>query len=433
MKTNHRGTEAQRPHREKLRRILAVAIGSPLFYSSLCILCASVPLWFVFADESASSLFILETADRELATGPLLSLGEDWSIHLGGREEVRVPGRDVVALRRAGRAMPPLPARNFILFGNGDALPVSRVRYEDERLVLTPRAGATKELRVGSSHVAVVWFMAPDDERHTDKLRRDLASGQRTRDRVLLRNGDSLDGTLAGMSDQAVHLEIDKRKVEVQLAKIAAIAMNTELAAQRRPKGPYARIVLANGCRLSLASLVCDGATLSGKALWGSDVQVKTEDLVALTMLQGRAVYLSDLKPSKVEQTPYLDAVSPPVRDGSAKGRDLRVGGGTYDKGLGMHSACRMTYDLAAGYKRFEATVGLDDATGRDGRVRIQVLVDGKPKRLALEGDLTHRNGPLAVRVDVSGAKRLTLVADFGERGDVQADVNWVDARLIKN
>ena len=403
-----------------------------------------VPLWCKSELQTVSSLFVLETADREPITGPLLSLSDDWSVRLGGREEARAAGGQVVGLRRAGAAMPPLPARNCIFFGNGDALAVSQVRYEDERLVLTPRApltlspppnggeGAPKVLRIASAAVAVVWFTAPDDERHPDKLRRDLASGQRTRDRVLLRNGDSLEGTLTGINGKAIALEIDKRKLTVQLDKIAAIAMNTELAARRQPKGPYARIALANGCRLSLASAVCDGVTLTGKTLWGADVQIKTEDLVALALMQGRAVYLSDLKPSKVEQTPYLDAVSPPVRDGSVKGRDLRVGGGTYDKGLGMHSACRMTYDLVAGFNRFEATVGLDDATGRDGRARVQVLVDGKPQKLALVGDLTHRNGPLAVRVDVTSAKQLTLVADFGKLGDVQADVDWVDARLLK-
>jgi hypothetical protein len=410
-----------------------------------------VPLWFVSAYESPSAPFILETADREPITGPLLSVGEDWSVRLGGREEVRAAGSDVVALRRKGAVMPPLPVRNCILFVNGDALPVSQVRYDDERFLLTPRSpltvsslpkrgegrvrgsGATKEFRVAPSHVAVVWFTAPDDERHPDKLRRDLASGQRTRDRVLLRNGDSLEGTLADMSGQSVRLELDKRKLEVQFDKIAAIAMNTELASRRRPNGTYARIVLANGCRLSLASAACNGATLTGRTLFGADVQVKTEDLVALAMLQGRAVYLSDLKPSKVEQKPYLDAAAPPVRDGSVKGRDLRVGGGTYDKGLGMHSHCSMTYDLAGGYKRFEALIGLDDATGREGSARVQVLVDGKPQKLGLSGNLTHRNGPLAVRVDTGGAKQLTLVTEFCDHGDVQADVNWVDARLIKN
>jgi hypothetical protein len=138
------------------------------------------------------------------------------------------------------------------------------------------------------------------------------------------------------------------------------------------------------------------------------------------------------MKPSKVEQTPYLDAMAAPVLDASAKDRDLRVGGGHYDKGIGMHGACRMTFDLRGAYKRFESLVALDDVTGREGRARVQVLVDGKAQQLGLERDLTHRNGPLTVRVDVTGAKQLTLVVDFGERGDVQADVNWVDARLIK-
>jgi hypothetical protein len=238
---------------------------------------------------------------------------------------------------------------------------------------------------------------------------------------------------LAGMDEKNVRLEIDKRTIDVRPDRIAAIALNTELASRRQPKVPYARLVLANGGRLCLASASSDGKKLTGKTLLGAAIQVKLEDVVTLTIHQGRAVYLSDLKPSKVEQTPYLDVAAPPVRDGSVKGHDLRLAGGTYDKGLGMHSACRMTYDLAGAYKRFEAVVGLDDATGREGIARVQILVDGKPQKLGLEDELTHRRGPRTVRVDVTKAKQLTLVVEFAARGDVQADVNWVDARLIKN
>jgi hypothetical protein len=62
----------------------------------------------------------------------------------------------------------------------------------------------------------------------------------------------------------------------------------------------------------------------------------------------------------------------------------------------------------------------------------VEVLVDGKP-RLGREKDLTARTGSLLVRVEVRGAKQLTLAVEFGERGDVEDDVDWVDARLIKN
>src|SRR5947209_2433060 len=63
----------------------------------------------------------------------------------------------------------------------------------------------------------------------------------------------------------------------------------------------------------------------------------------------------------------------------SVAGGDLRLGGGTYDKGSGMHSRSRATYAVPAGATRFEAVVGLDEVSGRSGGVQIQLLADGKP------------------------------------------------------
>ena len=61
---------------------------------------------------------------------------------------------------------------------------------------------------------------------------------------------------------------------------------------------------------------------------------------------------------------------------------------------------------------------------------KIRILVDGK--ELPLPELKSLASGPaLAGKVDVRGAKELTLVVDFGPTGDVQADVNWGDARLI--
>jgi hypothetical protein len=389
-------------------------------------------MWCLPGNQIASAPFLLETSDRELATGSLVQLSEDWTVRLNGREGVQAPGKCVVALRRVGAVLPPIPVRRFVLLVNGDVIPFSGIRVIDERFVLNPLLGNTKEVRLSPSQVALVWFSAPDGERHSDQLRRKLAAGQRTRDRVLLRNGDNLEGALTGVDENKVRLEVDKRKQEMPVSKIALIAMNTELASRRKPKGPYGRLVLANGGRLSLSSATADGETLTGKLTSGVPIQVRIQDVVSLSIVQGCAEYISDLKPNKIEQTPYLDAAMPPVVDGTAKDRDLRVGGSSYDKGIGMHGACRMTFDLGGAYKLFESLVGLDDITGREGSARVQVLVDGKTRKLGIEGDLTHRNGPMTVRVDVSGAKHLTLVVDFGERGDVQADVNWVDARLIK-
>ncbi len=51
---------------------------------------------------------------------------------------------------------------------------------------------------------------------------------------------------------------------------------------------------------------------------------------------------------------------------------------------------------------------------------------------LGWKKELTGRDAPRLVRLDVRQAQTLTLVVDFGSQGDVQAHVNWADARLIR-
>jgi hypothetical protein len=163
-------------------------------------------------------------------------------------------------------------------------------------------------------------------------------------------------------------------------------------------------------------------------------VRVPLEEVIALYVQQGKAVYLSDQKPKQYEHKPYLPGAMhwPYAANRSVAGRDLRAGGSTHDCGVGMHSACQLTYDLGGGYQRFEALVGLDERTGAKGSVRVRVLVDGKPQDLGEGRELTARDGVLPVRVNVAGAKELTLVVEFGRGGDVQDHVNWLDARLVK-
>ena len=71
--------------------------------------------------------------------------------------------------------------------------------------------------------------------------------------------------------------------------------------------------------------------------------------VVSLDLLQGAAVYLSELQPAKFEQTSYLGdgGVKWPLAIVAAvTGRDLRLNGSVYDLGLGMHSRSRATYAL---------------------------------------------------------------------------------------
>jgi hypothetical protein len=394
------------------------------------------------ADEPSAPRFQLTTTGPTYS-GTLDKLAEDWSLRLLDRETpIPVKGAEVVSLRRAAVSLPRHPIGKQIVFANGDRVslhPKSTLLLSQDRLYFRPPPilkTALQELNPPVATVALIWFGAPDDADDPAVLLRRLFVEHRTRDVILLRNGDRIEGTLTALDrDQVCRLTVGKRRVEVPCARIAAIALNSELLARLQPDGPYAHIVLADGCRLALATGRVDaaGKTLSGKTLFGAAVEIGVDQVAALDVRQGAAVYLSDLEPRRYLHTPFLGVSWPYVKDGTVAGRELSLGGSTYDKGLSMHAESRLTYDLGGRYRRFEAVVGLDERTGKRGRVRLQVLLDGKPQDIGWDRELTGRDEPLRLQVDVRGGRELTLAVLFGRFGDVQAQVNWADARLIKD
>jgi hypothetical protein len=385
------------------------------------------------ADDSDTPRFILHRAEGDPLVGSLDKLGEDWSVTLVATRPSRVDGKDVVALRRHQTALPPRPLGEQVLLVNGDQVPGTLVELANERLRFRPAGGIEGEWQLPISALSVLWWGAPVETEDTDLLRRRWLTERRPRDQVLLRNGDVLEGILTALDAKTLRLEVKQKEIALDKTKVAGVALSTELTRVPRPSKTYGHLVLANGCRLALASARCsDGITLTGKTFFESEVKVPLAQVIALDLRQGCAVYLSDLKPLRYEHTSYLGLAWPYVADGNVTGRDLRLQGSTYDKGLGMHSQSRLTYDLAGAYRQFEAVVGLDAQVRAPDGARIQVLVDGKAQELGETGDTLGAAQLRSIRVQVAGARQLTLVVDFGKRGDVQGHVNWADARLIK-
>ena len=386
-----------------------------------------------FAGDLGPPIFNVHTANGIVATGSLEQVGKDWSVSLNGGKTMQISGSDIITLRQAKMPLPPAPREPHVLLSNGDCLPGTPLRLSGERVRFTARLGSDQELSLPLSAVTLFWFATPDSTEDGEQLRQRLASERRKRDVVLLRNGDLIEGTLAALDAEMVQIDqAAGKRVSVTRDKIAAIALSTELARSLRAKGVYARLVLANGGRVSLLSARADRQALEAKTVFGATIQMPVNQLVALDLRQGRAVYLSDLKPRRYEHTPYLGVRWPYTFDTSVVGNELRIGGSTYDKGIGMHSQSRLSFNLSGGYQWFEAWVGLDDRTGRDGSVLVQVLLDGKPQDLGVGGELNGQEKPLPIRIPVAGARELTLVVLFGRRGDVQDHVDWADARLIK-
>jgi hypothetical protein len=393
------------------------------------------------AAEPAPPAFVVQAADGTRVEGPLRDFGPDWSVRVG--DSARVDGGEVLTMRRAGRPLPPWPSEAQLLLAGGDCIPVLQdpkngpLLIGDRMHFHCPCLAGGEDASIPLSAVSVVWYASTTGV-DREKLRRRLMQETRKRDAVLLRNGDLLEGVLTALDEKTVTIEVDQKPTAVSVERTAAVALSSDLTEAPKAKGVYGRMVLnapgrvADGARLSLATARCaDGETLAGMTLFGAALSVPLAEVAALDVVQGKGVYLSELNPTRYEYFPYLDERWEWARDADVTGLDLRLTGSTYDRGVGMHSHSRLTYAVPKGCRRFEALVGLDDRTGRQGSVRVRVLADGKPLDLGDDRELTA-GAPRSVGVDVSGAKELTLEVDFGRGGPVQDHVDWVDARFVK-
>ncbi|HEX4612815.1 MAG TPA: NPCBM/NEW2 domain-containing protein [Urbifossiella sp.] len=385
--------------------------------------------------QPAPDHFVAVSPAAERPVGPLLQVTPDGTAELGGLTGPVVV-RDVVSLRRVGFPVPGFPRSPGLLTTTGDRIPGRLVGGDAQAIRFHP-AGAREPWVVPVQAISLLEFTVLPADTPPDPDRVSWLGANRKRDILRLRNGDIAPGTVVGFAEDGDVIRFKPDAGEeraVPLAAAGALALNPALASARRPKGAYSRIVLRDGTRLHLAAVSADATTVRGKTLFGQPVELAVSDIVALDTVRGKATDLSALKP-RVEQSGFLGVAWPWAADRTVRGEPLRLmtdaGVETFDSGLGTHPRTTLTFELGGTYRRFEALAGLDPVTGRQGRAVVRVSVDGKDQALPGLFDLVP--GPaVPVRVDLSGAKQLTLAVEPGPAGDVQADVNWADARLFE-
>ncbi len=379
--------------------------------------------------------FVVHSASGDPIRGPIQSIAGDGTVTLGGKNAGVCSGEELLSMTRADGKIPSPPRVPHIVLTNGDQLPAEVMGIDQDIVKIRARLGgtdSTQELKVPLAAMAVIWFRPPPAIDADSPLLK-VISERRRRDVIVLANGDTRSGSVLSLDGEngALRYRDGSRDATVERPLVAAIAFSTDLSRSFRPKGPYLRMTLANGTRLSLQNAVADERTLNGKTTFGESVRVAMSQLIAIERRQGRFVFLSDQKPARYDHTPYLGASWPYRPDANVTGTEMRLGGSYFDKGIGMHSESRLTYRLNGDYRRFESIVGLDDLSGQRGQVRAKVVVDGKDHAVGTAGQLGAGH-PVFVSVDVSGARELTLVVEFGSGGDVQDHVNWANARLVK-
>jgi hypothetical protein len=334
----------------------------------------------------------------------------------------QLPMSDLVAW---GACLEPKRAPILILAGGG--LLAADVLSSDKD-TLTADSELFGRLKIPWDALAGAVFRLPPALKDRDAFFDRFARAEGQSDRLLLDNGDEPAGLIEKIEEDAVELKTNVGTVNIELGRVTAIVFNPAL--RRRMPDDTARTWLgfSDGTRLLATGVRMDSSTLQ-LAVAGQTWKTLPRHLVFLQPISGRAVYLSDLKPAEYRFVPYLDLSWPYRLDRSVTGTWLRADGILYMKGIGMHSAARLAYNLDQPYKRFQAELAMDDSAG-GGSVRFRVFVDGQEK---FTGE-TIRGGmkPAPISVDLSGAKQLDLVVDYADRADVLDHADWLSARLIK-
>ena len=260
-----------------------------------------------------------------------------------------------------------------------------------------------------------------------------------TADIVLTSAGDRAEGTILSISNAGViykskRLETD---VTVPLEKAAGVWLIEEGSPPKDPVGLHATVLTSDGSSIrgEIQALKEGGLTL--KDLYGAVHKIPANLLSGIYMKNGRVVYLSDMKPTMVDEDANFirgpkkissDLDFPFQKDRSARGGKIILGGVEHRKGVGVRARSLLGYPLDGGFKRFQAVIGLDAASMGLGAVKVEIEVDGKKVK---ETTLKGTDAPQPVDLDVAGAKELRLLVTWAGFG--QSDfVDWGSARLIR-
>jgi hypothetical protein len=351
---------------------------------------------------------------------------ENGTIRFLHNEQSRSLGlRDLVTW-----GFPAQPARGTqVVLADGGLLVADVLGSDGERLAVN--SALLKKLALPLDQVSGIIFHPPLNLHRRDELLRRIRTHTASEDLALLDNGDQVSGTLVSIDAAELKLQAAVGMVNIQTERIVALAFDASLI-QATPAREFRTIVgFDDGSRLAAADLtLADGQ--AELALAGDrSLQVAADHVVFLQPLASRVQYLSDLKPAGYKHVPFLELPWEYELDYNVLGTPLRSNQQLYLKGIGMHPASRLTFALDGSHKRFAVEAALDDRAGAGGSVVFRVFIDAQQKyasNIVRGGD-----APISILLDLpAGAKTLSLIVDFADRGDELDYANWLSARLEK-
>ncbi|MDR3634401.1 MAG: NPCBM/NEW2 domain-containing protein [Isosphaeraceae bacterium] len=378
-------------------------------------------------------VFTVHLIEGKTLSGQLRQLGPSDRLTLvsaQGPDRV-VPLDQVVKVTRDGPPAVYAPEVPVVLLPDGDRLFRAVVGVTKD-MSIEVQQYILGNLNIPLDSLAGLVFGLPAGESEDadlilDRMRRD----PRTTEVLWLSNGDRLVGNFLGLDETKVRFQTENGTLSLEQSGVSGLAFDPALISYPRPAGTFLELTLSDGSRLGVQHVRIDQGQIAATTRFGAEVRIPLNELLAAHPRSDRLVYLAERPVAREQSIPYVGPSRPFQRDRTVDGHLFRLGGQTYDRGLGTASRSFLAYRLDPGDQRFQAQVGLDDRAGALGNLVFRVLVDGKERYAS--PPMSVRDTPRAVDVDVAGGSVLILVTDFGDRGGVRDFADWAEARLVRS
>ncbi len=244
---------------------------------------------------------------------------------------------------------------------------------------------------------------------------------------VLVENKvQSLSGVMVSMDDKAVKFLYQEQERTITRDKVFGVLLAGTGKAPNLTG--LAELTLADGSTMWAKLNKMRAGLAYLKLVSGPDMVLPWATVRGMRIRSDRLVFMSDLNPTDVYER-AIAQVGSWKKDKSVRGRPLSIRGRVFDKGIGVHATCRLTFDRPGQFNILAATIGIDDATNGRGDCEFVVLGDGKElQRVRIKGN----DEPHDLRVKIEGVKTITLAVEPGKDFDFSDHGNWGDVRLIK-
>ncbi|HUB27718.1 MAG TPA: NPCBM/NEW2 domain-containing protein [Tepidisphaeraceae bacterium] len=258
----------------------------------------------------------------------------------------------------------------------------------------------------------------------------------RKADTVRLANGDSSTGVVTNFAGSTLTIQPAgaDSTIDLNLGTITAVLL-ADPDPTSLPAGHLLRLRLSDGSSLSVPILKFAGGSFSAGFTEQSLHKLDPSAVVSIEQIGGPVRWLTSLTPTQIVYHPYFDESFPPqfdhpVADPTVSIRDKFPG---FRHGIGVHSYTLLTYAIPDGFKTFRTQFAVDRIPGSDmtkADMTARLLVDGKA---VMHFDHVHFGPPAdPVSVDVSNAKTLSLVVDYGDNLDAQGRFVWLDPAFLR-